>query len=215
MKFLMLLLLFISVLTSCNRLKKLERFEGLLIYETDDSMLNQVPVDSGKYIKYFVKGDSVRVESYTPMGKQIHIRNHKSKTGVLIFVYAGKKIALLQDFKKDTIQRNFQLKRTEESAEIAELYSEKASVNGEHLKEAVDVYFAPNYPDHILDIYEGIIPGLPTKYQLIVQQLPVNYWLVKSVEQVIDNDKFSIPDDCTVLTMEEFLSLISKVELAK
>ena len=97
-------LLFLLVLaTACEDHTKLERFEGLLIYETDDPMLNNVPVDSGKFIKHYVKGDSVRVESYTAMGKQVHIKDLKNNSGLLIFIFAGQKVALLQDLDKSQV----------------------------------------------------------------------------------------------------------------
>jgi hypothetical protein len=209
MKILLIVLSAFLLLFSCKQEQQVDYFEGVLIYECDDAMLNNVPVDSGKFIKYFVKGDSVRVESFTSVGKQIHLRDHQSNSGALIFVYGGKKIALLQDFNQDTIKRNFTFKTSSEIEEIAGITSNKAQVSGAFLDAPIDVYYSSNYPKHILEIYDGIIPGLPTKYQLMVQQIPVNYTLVKLEQKAIDTKKFAIPDDCIVLTMEEFLELLS------
>ena len=185
-------------------------FEGMLIYETDDQMLNNVPVDSGKFVKYFVKGDSIRVESYTSMGKQVHLRDQSTQSGVLIFVFAGRKVALLQDLSKDTIRRGYEILFEHESKVVAGLKSKKALIQGAYLDSPITVFYTPNYPNHILDIYDGIIPGLPTKYQLIVQHVPVNYSLVKLEHKPIDSSLFKIPDDCFVINMEEFMEIISQ-----
>lgn len=202
-------LLFILLL-SCDDQKKLDYFEGLLIYETDDQMLNNVPVDSGKFVKYFVKGDSIRVESYTAMGKQVHLRDYSTQSGVLIFVFGGEKIALLQDLSKDTIKRGFQIDFQNERKSISGIVSKKAILSGAYLEQPISIFYAPHLPNHILDIYDGIIPGLPTKYQIIVQQIPVNYSLVKLEQKTIESSNFQIPDDCLILTMEEFMALISQ-----
>lgn len=200
-------------LLACKNEEKIEYFEGVLVYETDDHMLDNVPVDSGKYIKYFVKGDSIRVESFTAMGKQIHLRDNASKSGVLIFVFAGRKVALLQDLSLDTINRGFHFEAISGSQKIAGLHSEKAKISGAYLDRPIEIFYNPNYPNQILDIYDRVVPGLPTQYQLMVHQIPVNYTLVQIEHKKVDANKFSIPDDCIVLTMEEFLEFLSKQDL--
>jgi len=215
MKILLILCTFSCLLFSCEQEQKVDYFEGVLIYECDDVMLNNVPVDSGKFVKYFVKGDSVRVESFTSVGKQIHLRDHNTNSGALIFVYAGKKIALLQDFNQDTLKRGFELKTMAETKKIAGISSNKVELSGAFLDEPLEVYYSPNYPNNIVEIYDGLIPGLPTKYQLLVQQIPVNYTLVKLEQKPIDNSRFAIPEDCLVLTMEEFLELLSSQDLTQ
>lgn len=212
MKLPVFFLVLIFLFSACNKHEKVDYFEGILIYETDDQMLNNVPVDSGKFIKYYVKGDSVRVESFTAMGKQIHLRNHTTQQGYLIFVYGGKKIALSQDFSKDTIKRGFALELTKESIEVSDVFSEKAIISGSYLNEPIELYYSPYYPNNIIDIYDRIIPGLPTKYKLLVQNIPVNYTLVKLEQKTIDSNKFSVPKDCLVMTMEEFMELLSNQE---
>jgi hypothetical protein len=203
-------LLFILVLaTACEDNKKLERFEGLLIYETDDQMLNNVPVDSGKFIKHYVKGDSIRVESYTSMGKQIHIKDLTNNSGLLIFVFAGQKVALLQDLDKDTLQRGFQWSEGQESKKIADLKSNNGFISGGYLEQSIEVYFSPRYPSKIIDIYDGIVPGLPTEYTLFVQQMPVKYKLVKVEEKSVSDELFRVPSDCLVMTIEEFMEMLS------
>jgi hypothetical protein len=207
-------LLFLLVLaTACEDHTKLERFEGLLIYETDDPMLNNVPVDSGKFIKHYVKGDSVRVESYTAMGKQVHIKDLKNNSGLLIFIFAGQKVALLQDLDKDTLQRGFQWAQGDDSKKIAELKSKNGFISGGYLDKPVEVYFSERYPAKIIDIYDGIIPGLPTEYTLFVQQMPVAYKLVKVEEKPISDELFKVPSDCLVMTMEEFMEMLSNENL--
>ena len=204
---------FCFLLLSCNNSEKVDYFEGILIYKTDDPMLNHVPVDSGKFVKYYVKGDSIRVESFTPMGKQIHLRNHTSKSGVLIFVHGGRKVALLQDFKKDTIQRGFKLNNINEPGEVLGLETEMTQISGAYLKQPLKITYSPNYPNHIIDIYDRIVPGLPVKYSLMVQQFKVNYELVQIKQEPVEDQKFSIPKDCIVLTMEEFMQQLSNQEV--
>jgi hypothetical protein len=184
-------------------------FEGLLIYETNDPNLNNVPMDSGKFIKHYIKGDSIRVESYTPFGKQVHMRFTSQKKAYLIFVHNGKKITLIQDLSKDTIQRDFKFHKIKGKEKIAGIPSKKGGISGGFIQDStIQVYFADHYPKGLIDIYDGTIPGLPTKYTLIVQHFPISYTLVKIEEKTIDEDKFIIPKDCIILTMEAFLESI-------
>ena len=205
-------LLFIF-LAACEKNTKVERFEGLLIYETDDPMLNNVPVDSGKFIKHYVKGDSVRVESFTSMGKQVHIKDLASQTAYLIFVFGGQKVALFQDLSLDTIKRNFNWTDVSDSKKIAEQKSKSGFISGAYLTEPIQVFYAPKYPSKIIDVYDGIIPGLPTKYALVVQGMPVTYQLVKLEEKPVSDELFKVPADCLVLTMEEFMTMLSNENL--
>jgi hypothetical protein len=197
-------------LSKCKNQEQVKYFEGVLIYETDDQMLENLPVDSARFIKYFVKGNSIRVESITAMGKQVHLRDDASKSGVLIFVFAGRKVALLQDLSLDTINRGFHIETLSGSKKIAGLHCKKAKISGGSLDKPIEIYYNPKYPNHILEIYDRIVPGLPTQYQLIVHQMPVNYTLVSIEHQKIDPQKFSIPNDCIVMTMEEFMELLPK-----
>jgi hypothetical protein len=199
----------VALLFSCAHKKNMTHFEGLLIYATDDPSLNNVPVDSGQYIKHYIKGDSIRVESYTPFGKQVHMRFTSQKKAYLIFVHNGKKIALIQDLSKDTIQRDFKFQKIKGKENIAGVPSKKGEIRGGFIQDStIQVYFADHYPRGLIDIYDGIIPGLPTKYTLIIQHFPVSYQLVKIEEKTIDENMFIIPKDCIVLTMEEFLDSI-------
>jgi hypothetical protein len=209
MRFLVLLSLVFFLAVACDDNSKVERFEGLLIYETDDPMLNNVPVDSGKFIKHYVKGDSIRVESFTSMGKQVHIKNLANQTAYLIFVFVGKKVALFQDLSLDTIKRNFQWRDSGDSEKIAELKSKSGFISGAYLNNELQVFYSAKYPSKIIDVYDGIIPGLPTKYALLVQGMSVNYELVKLEEKPISDELFKVPSDCLVLTMEEFMELLS------
>ncbi len=205
--------LIFMLLVACQNNTPLDRFEGLLIYETTDPMLDNVPVDSGKFIKYFVKGDSIRVESYTSMGKQVHIKDLSSKSGVLIFVFAGRKVGLIQDWSSDTIQRGFAWTHGDESKKIADLKSKSGFISGSYLDKEVLVYYSERYPSKIINIYDGIIPGLPTEYMLMVQQMPVYYSLRKLEEKTISDELFKIPSDCLLLTMDEFSELLSNENL--
>jgi|GEM_PF-2573743 len=198
---------------ACEKNTKVERFEGLLIYETDDPMLNNVPVDSGKFIKHYVRGDSIRVESFTSMGKQVHIKDLANQTAYLIFVFGGQKVALFQDLSLDTIKRNFNWTDVSDSKKIAEQKSKSGFISGAYLNEPIQVFYAAKYPSKIIDVYDGIIPGLPTKYALVVQGMSVNYQLVRLEEKLISDELFKVPADCLVLTMEEFMTMLSNENL--
>lgn len=209
MRFYFFLLVVFVVIFSCANKKNMRHFQGLLIYETDDQNLNNVPVDSGKFIKHYIKGDSIRVESFTPFGKQVHLKFASQKKAFLIFVHNGKKVALVQDLSKDTIQRAFKFTKIKGKETIAGISSKKGSISGEFITDSkLLVYYSDHYPNHLIDVYDGIIPGLPTKYTLIVQHFPIHYKLVEIEEKTIDESKFVIPKDCIILTMEEFLESI-------
>ena len=202
--FILLLLLTLS----CKRTESYDNFEGIIIYLSDDQMLNKVPVDSGKFVKHYFKGDSVRIDSFTPIGKQVHIKYKNKQKAYLIFVHEGKKIALEQDLSLDTIKRDFIFKIEKGTKKIAGIESKYGKITGGHLDGSTEVFFSENYPSGLIDIYDQIIPGLPTSYQLIVQQIPVNYQLVKLEHKELNAELFSIPKDCIVMTIENFLELM-------
>jgi hypothetical protein len=54
---------------------------------------------------------------------------------------------------------------------------------------------------------------LPTKYALVVQGMPVTYQLVKLEEKPVSDELFKVPADCLVLTMEEFMTMLSNENL--
>lgn len=184
-------------------------FEGKLTYITDDPVQQQITSDSAEYINYYVKQEKVRVETKTQMGKQIYIKDFKKNTAVLLLDFNGKKMALLQDLKKDTLQKNYSVKKNCKSTKVGEFKAKCLSISGEHLKEPVQVYYSKSYPGYMIDVYDKQIPGLPLQYDLIVQGDQVNYELVRLDEREIAAEMFSIPEEYEQLTMEEFLERLS------
>jgi hypothetical protein len=61
----------------------------------------------------------------------------------------------------------------------------------------------------MIDIYDGVTPGLPLQYDLIVQGEKVGYELVKLEEKEISTSLFEIPDGYLRMTMDEFLQRLS------
>ena len=184
-------------------------FEGELIYFTNDPIQETIPVDSAAYIKYFVRGEEVRVESVTQMGKQVYLINHREQKAVLMLSFANRHVALVQDLTKDTITKNYTIKKSCKSQKIGTLKGSKATLSGEHLTEPITLFYSKKYPNYIVDIYNGVIPGLPLSYDLIIQGDRVNYEIVKLEEKTISDDYFHVPAHYTVMTMEEFLQQLS------
>ncbi len=187
-------------------------FEGELIYHTDDRILASIEGDSASYIRYYVKNEQVRVENITQMGTQVYLRNYHENTAVLLFSFSGQNFALTQDLSKDTIVKHYETKKSCKSIKIGEFKGKQISISGEHLKEPVTTYYSKKFPGYMIDIYQGSIPGLPLKYDLIVQGEKVNYELVKLVEKEVPNNLFEIPEGYLQMTMEDFLQRLAPEE---
>lgn len=187
-------------------------FEGELIYHTDDRILATIESDSATYIRYYVKNENVRIENITQMGTQVYIRNYTENKAVLLFSFSGQNFALTQDLNKDTIIKQYETKKSCKSTKIGEHKGKQMTISGEHLKEPLPVFYTKKFPGYMVDIYQGIIPGLPLKYALIVQGESVNYELVKLQQKEISDKLFEIPEGYQLMTMEEFLKRLAPEE---
>jgi hypothetical protein len=200
------LILFITI-TACAQKNK--HFEGTLLYVTNDRIQLESGVDSAQYIKYFVQGDLIRVENKTQMGDQIYIKDLSKNSAVLLFNFGSDKFALTQDLTMDTISKNYTTKKDCKNAQVGDFKAKCLSISGEHLKEPVRIYYTKSHPGYMVDIYDGITPGLPLQYDLIVQGEKVGYELVKLEEKEVPTSLFEIPDGYLRMTMDEFLQRLS------
>src|SRR5690606_6532646 len=126
--------------------------------------------------------------------------------------FSGQNFALTQDLSKDTIAKFYETKKSCKSTKIGEHKGKQMTISGEHLKEPITVYYSKKIPGYMIDIYQGSIPGLPLKYELIVQGESVNYEIVKLQEKEVSDTLFEIPKDYQLMTMEEFLKRLAPQE---
>lgn len=184
-------------------------FEGLLTYRTSDHYVGQSR-DTVNYIRYYVKGSKIVTVSGSNFGGQRYIRDTEKQTGTLLLLFNNQKFALLQDLTKDTIQKKFIVEKQKGKNVIGGVKSQRFLVSGEYLQEPMVVFSSKKYP-HIVPAYESV-PGLPTKYTLIIDDQAEDFELVSIEAKPIPEELFEIPMDYQVMTMEEFLDNVAGMQ---
>lgn len=183
-------------------------FSGELVYRTETQSSPGKP-NTQELIRYLVRNEWMRVETMTPMGMQVFIRNFETGQGILLINFDGKNYALEQEMmKQSTLTYSF--KKGKHKTKLAGIKARQGIISADHLTEDVHVFYTKNIPGYFIDIYNHLIPGLPVQYTLIVKGEAVFYELVEMNRNTPPESAFEIPEDFTRITMNEFIELMTK-----
>lgn len=196
------------VLGSCGVQKESTvPFEGKLVYAVSSVENNPNDTDSINYQIVYAKDSLLRVESFTPIGKQIYIKHIPKKKAYLLMDLFHKKVAI--QTITDTVDRSDRY--TFKSKMGSKTFAGKKAKNIAVTFNEQDTTIIMNYIEDISPRYseaiEGI-PGLPVKYSVYSKGLWINYELISFEEREISKDKFGIPDDHEIMTFEEFMKIM-------
>lgn len=188
-----------------------QKFEGIVTFsiEYPEIMLNTVPPslrDSVKISRKYIKGDRMKTENFTSMGKQILIETIGSDTSYLLFNLMGEDIAVeivgtsKPESKKDSLVKKGN------GPKIHNLKCKKASYtkNGKE--------YEVIYTDQIDSKYGNsftALGGFALKYPIVLSERETLFYECTEVKETgLSNDVFSIPSNFRIVSMEEFGKMI-------
>lgn len=207
-KYLAIALISILVIASCGVQKKSNTpFEGKLIYSVSSAENNPNSEDSINYQIVYAKDSLLRIESFTPIGKQIYIKHIPKERAYILMDLHQKKVAI--QTITDTIDRS--KRYTFKSKMGSKTFAGKKAKNISVTFNEQDTTIIMNYIEDISPRYseaiEGI-PGLPVKYSVYTKGLWMNYELISFEEREISKDKFGIPSDHEIMSFDEFMEIM-------
>jgi hypothetical protein len=205
----MKLVLFISFIAcSISSFTQTYSFSGELVYRTETQSTPGKP-NSQEMVRYLVLNEWVRVETLTPMGMQVFIRNFQTGEGVLLISMNEKNFALTQPMNAPS-SLSYTFKKKKQKTKLAQLKARQGVISAAHLNEDIYVWYAKKIPGYFIDIYNGVIPGLPVSYTLLVKGEEVFYELVEFNQTAPDSRMFEIPAHYQRITMDEFIDIMTK-----
>lgn len=208
MKLLTIALVVILALGSCGVQKESNTpFEGKLVYSVSSVENNPNDTDSINYQVVYAKDSLLRVESFTPIGKQIYIKHIPKERAYILMDLFHKKVAI--QTITDTVDRSN--KYTFKSKMGSKTFAGKKAKNIAVTFNEQDTTIIMNYIEDISPRYseaiEGI-PGLPVKYSVYSNGLWISYELISFEEREISKEKFGIPSNHEIITLDEFIEIM-------
>lgn len=201
-------LVLILLLTACSSPKaSIENFEGKFIY-TISSEQNEADLsDSTSYQIVYAKDSMLRIDNFTPIGKQIYIK-HILKNKAYILMDIGMRKVAIQTIADTTENKGrYLFKKTNGKEKFADRKAKNIHVTDT----AYDTTITMNYLEEIPAKYSTAIdgmPGLPAKYSINANGTWLTYQLMSIEERPLNIDLFGIPSGYEVITLDEFIDLI-------
>lgn len=204
--FLYIVLLFIFIACSSPK-ASFDKFEGKLVYTVSSPMNNPDESDSINYQVVYAKDSMLRIDSFTPIGKQVYIKHIPKNKAYILMDLGMKKVAIqtVQDTTENLDRYLFK------KAMGKEKFAGRKAKNIHVTDTAYDTTMTMNYIKEIPAKYSTAIegmPGLPANYSLNVSGMWVSYRLKTIDERPIHIDFFGIPSDYEIISLDEFIDLI-------
>lgn len=208
LKFFTVSLISLLILGSCGVQKESNTpFEGKLVYSVSSAENNPNDADSINYQVVYAKDSLLRIESFTPIGKQVYIKHIPKERAYILMDLFHKKVAI--QTITDTVDRSD--KYSFKSKIGSKTFAGKKAKNISVTFNEQDTTIVMNYIEDISPKYseaiEGI-PGLPVKYSVYSKGLWITYELISFEEREISKDKFGIPSDHEIITFDEFMEIM-------
>lgn len=180
-----------------------ENFEGKFTYSISSVANTPDPMDSINYQVVYAKDSMLRIESFTPIGKQVYIKHIPRNRAYILMDLGSEKVAI--QTIPDTLN------------EVRYLYSYKGGKkkfdqikanNIEVTDLSLDTTLIMNYYPEISPKYSTAldgIPGLPVNYYLHSDGIWINYKLINLEARPVNINLFGIPREYSIITLDEFI----------
>lgn len=186
-----------------------EDFQGKLVYKISSPLNNPNSNDSSNYQTVYMMDSMLRIDSRTPMGKQQYIK-HIPKNRAYILMNLGAKKVAIQTIP-DTLENDskYIFKSKSGSDEIAGVKTKRVKVTDTEQDTTFIVNYIPEVSSKYSNALEGI-PGLPVRYSIFSYGTWITYEMVLFEERKVDRDRFGIPSDHEIITLDEFMDMMQE-----
>lgn len=199
-----------ALIFSCkNSLVVPEKFEGKIIYKMSSEFLNPNDPDSMNYQIVYAQDTMLRIESFTPIGKQIYVKHIPKNRAYILMDMFYERLAIQTIPEKAPNAGNYIFQDQKGREKIAGKKAKNIKVTLPNTDTTIVMNY---YEDISADYSEALpgIPGLPAKYTLYSGGEYIEYEIVFIEERKVDRDLFGIPSDHRVVTMDEFMEIIEQ-----
>jgi len=185
-----------------------DNFEGKFVYSVDSPLNSPNPEDSINYQIVYAKDSMLRIDSYTPIGKQIYIK-HIPRNRAYILMDLGPKKVAIQTIPDTSKASKYIFDYKMGSKKMAERKAKNISVTDTSHDTTMVMNYLPEISPKYSNAIKGI-PGLPAKYKLESNGMWITYELKSIEKQSMDIDYFGIPSDYEIISLDSFIDLIKK-----
>src|SRR5690554_5588069 len=181
------------ILLSCSLQQTVsEHFEGKLIYSIESPGNIPDEKDSINYQVVYAKDSMLRIDSYTPIGKQIYIKHIPKNKAYILMDLGMQKVAIqtIPDTLEDSNRYVFEKKSGKKN--FAGIKAKNIKVTDTH----IDTTIIMNYAPEISSMYSN--------------DMWISYRLITFEERPLNIDLFGIPSDHKIITLDEFIELLQE-----
>lgn len=194
---------------SCSTPLATERFEGKMVYKLSSDKLDRLATDSMEYQIIYAKDSLLRIENFTPIGKQVYIKHIPKNRAYILLDFEWGKFAI-QSIPEEPINAGkYQFKKKRGKINICGIEAKQINVTIPNIDSTVTMLYHPKLSADYSEAIPGI-PGMPLRYALLVNDIFTTFELVSFEEKMLPRDLFGIPSDYKIVTMDEFIELIKE-----
>lgn len=200
------------IIASCRvQQPNMTPFEGKIVYHLSSEQMKVNEEDSTAYQIIYAQDTMVRIENFTPIGKQVYIKHIPKNKAYILMDLNTKKVAIQTTTDEVPDADEFKFEYKIGSSEIAGRKAKKIKVKIPN----IDSTFVMHYFDDISHEYsEAVpgIPGLPAKYTIISNDSYIDFEAILLEERKVSRDLFGIPSDYEIMSMDSFMEMIKEME---
>jgi hypothetical protein len=201
---------FVVVICSCKNSSVVpESFEGRIVYKMSSVFLNPDDPDSMNYQVVYAQDTMLRIESRTPIGKQIYIKHIPRNRAYILMDLFFEKFAIKSIPEEAPNTGKYLFEEKKATKKIAGRKARQIDVAIPNADTIITMYYYEDILPHYTEALPGI-PGLPAKYTLFTGGEYIEYEIVFIEEKPLDVDLFGIPTDHKIVSLEEFMEFVEK-----
>lgn len=209
MRIFIFIIISISVFSCSLPKEHNEDFQGKMIYKISSAISNPSDKDSSNYQIVYMMDSMLRIDSYTPIGKQLYIKHIPKNRAYILMDLGVKKVAIqtIPDSLGNNGKYTYKNKMGTDMVAGQKAKRVKVTDNDE------DTTFVVNYLPEVSPKYSNAlagIPGLPVKYSIFSNGIWITYELIEFEQKPINRDYFGITSDHEIITLDEFMEMLQE-----
>ncbi len=196
--------------TSCGMKKSSNsEFEGKLVYKITSPLDNPSKQDSTNYQVVYAMDSMLRIDSHSPIGGQTYIKHIPKNKAYILMDLPTRKVAIQTKPDTASTDSKYSFENKWGHDKIAGRKAQRAKVTDHDQDTTFVVNYLAEVPAKYSNALKGI-PGLPVKYSIFSNGVWIEYRLIEIEEKPIDRDRFGIPSDHEIISLDEFIELLQK-----